>query len=79
MNRKILAKFACERVTKTTYSENIEARPVTSGSEENETFSKETPSGKLELCITNKSAHGFFEPGKEYILTILEANHKETK
>lgn len=32
-----------------------------------------TPTGELTMCITNPEAAGFFEPGKEYLLTFQEA------
>lgn len=46
---------------------------VTSDSEENKTWSKWTPSGNLELYITNPECFNKFTIGKEYYLTIDEA------
>jgi hypothetical protein len=68
------AKFRCESVTQFVAQENVELRPVTQGSLENNSFSKYTPAGKLEMCITNPGAIGFFQPGKEYYLDITPAN-----
>lgn len=69
----IKAKFQCGAVRKTVYGENVECTPVISGSEENKSFSAATPSGKLELMITNPEAYGSFVPGKSYYITIEEA------
>lgn len=44
-----------------------------SGSEENKSFSQFTPSGLLEMHVTNPAAHGFFKPGHSYYLDITEA------
>lgn len=69
----IKAKFNCETVLKSMYGEQVAMSPVVSGSEENKSFSEYTPSGKLELMITNKDVYGAFVPGKQYYLTIEEA------
>lgn len=72
---KVRAKFSCLAVKKSEdgQSEHVEMRPVTNGSEENESFSKFTPSGLLQLDITNENLFGAFEEGKEYYLDISEA------
>ncbi len=66
--------------SKTEYSVNdtvnVVLQPVTSGSVENETFWKWTPSGKLEMGIKKESAD-WFETGKEYYLDFVLANQKE--
>ena len=47
---------------------------VTSGSEENKSFAKYIPSGKLKMYISPETqAANYFEPGKEYCLLITEA------
>lgn len=67
----IVAKFVCDSVTNLKFGvQNIEATPVVSGSEENKSFAALTPSGKLELCITNPAAQHVFIAGDEYRLTI---------
>lgn len=48
--------------------------PVTSGSEENKSFSKYTPSGKIEMYITKDTqAVDAFEVGKEYYVDFSPA------
>ena len=51
--------------------EMVEATPVISGSEENKSFSKWTPSGKLELNITDETpAYGQLKAGDEFYMDI---------
>lgn len=69
----IKAKFNCDSVLKNSYCEMVSMSPVISGSEENNSFSKSTPSGKLELSISNENIYGYFIPGKQYYLTIEES------
>lgn len=58
----VRAKFVCNG--------NIEGavslQAVTQGSEENKIFWDYTPSGIINLFITNPNAVNQFEPGKEY-------------
>lgn len=73
----IQAKFICTQINKTKTSEEAHLRPVYGDSEANKSFSQYTPSGKLELMITNPDALGKFVPGKEYFLNISEAPEKD--
>lgn len=67
MSKTIRAKFNVAEITK--YGNgggaNIVLMPVVSGSEENKSFWKYTPSGKIELNITEPGAE--FELGEYYI------------
>lgn len=47
--------------------------PVTSGSPENESFFKYTPSGSLNLSTINQAAFDAFEEGKEYYIDVTPA------
>jgi len=75
MDETIRAKFLC--VSKTVdmdgkgKSYKFKFYPVTSGSKENETFFKYTPSGSLEIGVT---ATDVFEVGQEYYLDFNKAN-----
>lgn len=40
---------------------------------EDNSYASATPSGSMELQITNVDAHGFFKPGKKYYVNITEA------
>ena len=51
---------------------NLNDSDVISGSEENKSFAKYTPSGNLHIWISYETqASDAFEPGKEYYLDIL--------
>ena len=54
-------------------NEYVILAPVVCGSEENKSFSKWTPSGRLELSITNQNVFGKFVEGQEYYLDITPA------
>lgn len=70
----ILAKFKVGSVTDFGNSnENVKMSPVVSDSNENKSFSMYTPSGAIEMHITNPDAIGFFKPGKEYYVEFKEA------
>lgn len=72
--KTILAKFKVGSVTDFgNNNEGVNMSPVTSGSEENKSFSMYTPSGKIEMHITNPEAIGFFKPSKEYYVEFREA------
>nr|DAZ20606.1 MAG TPA: hypothetical protein [Caudoviricetes sp.] len=46
---------------------------VTTGSAENEGWSKYTPHGQLQMVISNPAAVELFEQGKEYYIDIQPA------
>lgn len=53
---------------------SVSLNPVYGDSEENKTWSKYTPSGSLNMSITNPNVVGFFELNKEYFLNIEPAS-----
>lgn len=71
---KVRAKFSVQAVfqAKTTdgtvYSENVTLSPVYSNdpTSENAAFWKATPSGRIDMYISNPDAHGKFVQGQEY-------------
>jgi hypothetical protein len=70
----ILAKFKVGSVTDFgNNNHDVAMSPVTSGSEENKSFSKWTPSGKIEMHITNPECIGFFQAGEEYYVEFRKA------
>lgn len=71
---KVLAKFVCNSVTPKDGDQTLmQASAVTSGSEENKSLSRWTPSGNLDLWISNETeAKNFFIQGKEFYLTFSE-------
>lgn len=52
----------------------ITMTPVTSGSEENDTFYKYTPGGQLVLSVLNPAAAAAFEVGSQYYLDFSRAD-----
>lgn len=72
----VIAKMVCDSVTPIEGEQKIvKLRAVTSGSEENKSFSRWTPSASLEMCISNETTAGdLFQPGQEYFLTFEKAN-----
>lgn len=71
---RLRAKFACLSVQKWVNSEQVKLLAVTKDSEENKAFWDATPSGQVDMSITNSAAFGSFEPGAEYYLdfTLVE-------
>lgn len=73
---QVRAKFVCTNVNDSPefQQKNIALMPVTTGSEENKSFSKYTPAGNVQLCISYETeASNFFEEGKEYYLDFTAA------
>ncbi|HMM18669.1 MAG TPA: hypothetical protein PKC47_14280 [Petrimonas sp.] len=75
--RTVMAKFRCDSVENQPSCEqkNVTLRPVTSGSDENKSFAKYTPSGLLQLSISYETpAVDYFNPGDEYYLNIQKVD-----
>ena len=73
----VRAKFYVSAVTEYQGGgKKFELQPVTSGSEENKTFWKYTPSGKIEINISNESVASF-EVGKQYYVDFTLADNEE--
>lgn len=70
----VRAKF---KVTQITEHEGgikaVKLQAVTSGSEENNTFFKWTPSASIDLSTLNSFAAERFVPGKEFYVDFTEA------
>ncbi|MFA6917001.1 MAG: hypothetical protein WC222_11430 [Parachlamydiales bacterium] len=65
----VRAKFVCYGIKDNPSSESktVTFGAVTSGSEENKSFSKYTPSGSIDMVISyDTPASNAFEQGKEY-------------
>lgn len=62
----VKAKFKCDSKDGT----SLRMSPVTSDSIENKMWSMYTPSGQLQMNVTNQDALYFFEVGEEYFLTF---------
>lgn len=69
------AKFQCSSINKSPDDSSavVHLSAVTTGSADNETWSKYTPSGQLQMTISNPAAAEQFEQGKEYFIDITPA------
>lgn len=78
---KIKAKFLCIGVLDNPSAEqkSVSFMPVVSGSDENKSFAKYTPSGNMQLSVSYDTvAAEAFEEGKEYYLDIYAADSPQT-
>ena len=77
----IRAKFRCTSITQHEGHQPIEVVKLcaANGSKEsaNAQWSKWTPSGTLEIGISNPDAQGKFKPGQHYFLDFSEAGNDE--
>ncbi|EPF0939421.1 hypothetical protein ACSQJH_002920 [Klebsiella michiganensis] len=71
----VRAKFQCNSINKSPDNSTavVNMMAVTTGSAENETWSKYTPGGQLQMVISNPAAFEQFELGKEYFIDITLA------
>lgn len=71
----VRAKFQCNSINKSPDNSTavVNMMAVTTDSAENETWSKYTPSGQLQMVISNPVAAEQFEQGKEYFIDIAPA------
>lgn len=71
----IRAKFQCHYIHKSDdgLSRTVNLNAVTTGSPENEEWSKYTPGGQISIHISNPAAFNKFEQGKEYYVAFTEA------
>jgi len=71
----VKAKFKCNAVTSFEHSKRAEFYAVYGTDGENSDFSKATPAGVLDLTIDESTpAINFFQPGKNYSLTLEESS-----
>lgn len=76
----VKAKFRCLKVEAQTVGyENVSFEPRYEDGDDavNKSWSEATPSGQLEMCITNPALMGHFKPGRQYMVTIEEAPEAE--
>jgi len=76
--KTIRAKFECTTIQSKDWGEEVRLYAVHGNddkdNEENNQFSEATPSGNLEMTISNPAAKGFFKEGKDYYLDFTEAD-----
>lgn len=73
MSQKVRAKFVCESVENFQGSKTAKLRAVYGTESENADFTKYTPSGSIEINITEDApAANVFEPGKNYYVDFTK-------
>ena len=70
---RVKAKFVVEEFTESSYGRAVKLRAVVNGPG-NESWSKWTPSGSLQMTITNPAAAAFFTVGKQVFIDFTEAD-----
>lgn len=76
---KVRAKFYVNQITHYMNGGSVTLQAVTGTSEENKTFWKYTPSGKIEMEIDNEVALNGFEVGKEYYIDFVPVEEKQNE
>ncbi len=68
MSKPMRAKMQVQSVLLGGYAEVVTMAAVYGGStnDEDNSFAKTTPSGKIELQIANKELHGVYKPGQTF-------------
>ena len=69
----VRAKFRVDEVAATVSGSTVRMSAVTSGSEENKTFFKWTPSAQLSMGTVNVDAAAEFKPGDEFYVDFTKA------
>lgn len=74
---KIRARMMCNSVERQAYGKawavelvKMSAVATDDPSDPNYTYSEATPAGSLELTVSNKDAHGAFQAGETYDISI---------
>jgi len=76
---KLRAKFSVTQSTNFGGYDQVKMSAVYSHdrNKEDNQFSEATPSGSLEMMISDKGARNFLKPGIKYILTFEEAENQD--
>jgi len=71
----VRGKFRCDSITKHAWAgETVKSSAVCDNStEENIRFHESTPTGSMEIYVTNKAVLGFYTPGQFYYLDMTAA------
>lgn len=67
------AKMKVLSVNWTEFGQVLNLTAVTNGTQEDNTYSKFTPCGSVELTITNPELEGKFKPGQQFYVDFTEA------
>lgn len=69
----VRAKFRVNSIETDVNGSTVKMSPVTSGSDENKTFFKWTPSGDLRMGVVNPEVAEVFKPGVEFYVDFTPA------
>lgn len=74
----IRAKMRVNEVVSTDYSDTVKLSPVCGGgtSQEDNSYAKATPGGKLELTIDNPALKGVVKPGQLFYVDLTPIDSK---
>lgn len=70
---KFRAKVKVDSVTDDGYADTIKCSPVCGGTPEDNSYSKATPSGSIELRISNDQLRGQIKPGAVFYVDFTPA------
>jgi hypothetical protein len=70
----VRAKVQVQSVTLNGYAEVVKYSAVSGGSKEDNSFSAATPSGSIELHISNKELWGTIKPGQKFYVDFTPAD-----
>lgn len=65
---KVRGKFSCTKNVESPYGNEVSFWALYSNSPEDNSYSKATPSGNINMIVSNPEAAKFFEAGKSYYL-----------
>lgn len=70
----LVCKLRCATVEQAETYETPKLQAVMNDANENLSFALWTPVADFTLQISNPEARGFFQPGRQYLVTITEAS-----
>lgn len=75
MSREVVAKFKVHVKNQTIFGCGVELNPIMNeDTEENKTFWDATPTGKIEMFLTQKGAQEFFEVNSDYYVVFKKVD-----
>jgi hypothetical protein len=70
MEKTVISKWQVTSIDERTTDKVVYLMPVTNGSEENKEFWQATPTGSMNMTITNAHAADMFKRGDEVLVTF---------
>ena len=69
----VRAKMEVDFVQKFAWGENVQFSCKYSDNPEDNSFAQATPSGNMNITVSNPALVGFFQPGQKFYLDFTEA------